>query len=799
MLKNYFKVAWRNITRNRIYSTINIFGLSIGIAFTLIIVAYAWNQLQVNKHLKNADRQYIIESNWRNPNQGFPLATLGPLAKELKDRYPNLVANYYRYDGVTSNVSKREKSFRENLQIGDSTLLNMYGFSLLFGDRGTALNQPFTVVITQEKALKYFGRKDVVGESITIESFLGSKHDFLITGVLNDIPKNSVTSLIDAYPGSFYVSTDNLAFFGRDMSWQNPFIVSYVELQQGVSAQDLEKPMAYLEKQNAPAQITADLTSRLVALNELYLSANNGLVRKMIYALVAIALFILAMAVINFINMSVSRSVARMREIGIRKALGGLRVQLMLQFLTESVVTVFFATLIAFILYISSRNFFSDLLGSEIPMLTKFPISFIAIPLLFIIILGFVTGMYPAFVLSAFKSVESLKGKLSGVKENVILRKTLLTFQFVTAMVAFVGAIIISKQIDLFLNKNLGYNRDFVLSAQLPRDWSRTGVDKMENIRNVFAALPQVRSVSLSYEVPDGNNSGYSNVYRFGSDSTQAVSTQTLITDENYLSLYQIPLLAGSFFEGHALDSGKMILNETAVHALGWKNADDAIGQRVRVPGDPTVFTVQGVTKDFHFGPMVQKIPPISFFNVQFSTIYRYFSFKIKGGNIPSSIAAIQNKWNNLMPAAPFEFKFMDDVVAKMYQTEIQLRKASYVATILALVIVLLGVMGLISFSIQKRMKEIGIRKVLGSSVPAIISLFMKEFFWVILLGGIVGCPLAYILMSKWLQGYAYRIDIGAAPFTISIICLAAITALLISLQTIKVAMTNPVKTLRTE
>jgi putative ABC transport system permease protein len=305
--------------------------------------------------------------------------------------------------------------------------------------------------------------------------------------------------------------------------------------------------------------------------------------------------------------------------------------------------------------------------------------------------------------------------------------------------------------------------------------------------------------MSLSYEVPDGNNSGYANVYRFGSDSTQAVSTQALVTDENYVSLYQVPLLAGSFFEGHALDSGKMVLNETAVHALGWKNAADAIGQRVRVPGDPTVFTVQGVTKDFHFGSMMQKIPPISFYNVQFATIYRYLSLKINPANIPTSIAAIQAKWSRLMPGAPFEFKFMDDMVAKMYQTEMQLRKASYVATMLALVIVLLGVVGLISFSIQRRIKEIGIRKVLGSSVAAIISLFMKEFLWVILLGGIIAAPLAYIIMSKWLEGYAYRIDVTPTPLIISIIGLGLITGLLISLQTVKAAMTSPVKSLRAE
>jgi putative ABC transport system permease protein len=519
----------------------------------------------------------------------------------------------------------------------------------------------------------------------------------------------------------------------------------------------------------------------------------------MIYALSAIALFILAMAVINFINMSVSRSVARMREIGIRKALGGLKRQLILQFLSESVITVLFATLIAFALYAGTRNFFGNLLGNEIPTLLSFPLYFISLPIVFVLVLGLITGIYPAFVLSSFKSVESLKGKLTGVKENLFFRKSLITFQFVTAMVAFAGAIIISKQIDLFLNKDLGYNRDFILSAQLPRNWSRPGVDNMENIRDQFASITQVRSVSLSYEVPDGNSSGYANVYRFGSDSTQAISTQALVSDENYLSLYQIPLKAGAFFEGHALDSGKVILNETAVNALGWKEPKDAIGQQVRVPNDPTVYTVKGVTNDFHFGSMSQKIPPITFFNVQFATIYRFLSFKITGTNIPASISAIQSKWSRLMPGTPFEFKFMDDTLARMYQTEIQLRKASYVATTLALIIVLLGVMGLISFSIQKRIKEIGIRKVLGSSVASIISLFVKEFLWVIIIGGIIASPLAYIVMNNWLQGYAYRINITLTPFVISIIFLALITGLLISLQTIKVAMMNPVKSLRSE
>jgi ABC-type antimicrobial peptide transport system permease subunit len=799
MFKNYIKIASRNIIKSRFYSAVNIIGLSTGVAFTMLIAAYVWSQLQVNKDLKNANQQYIIESNWKDANEGFPLATSGPLAQELKLKYPGLVANYYRYDGVTSNVSKGDKSFRENLQIGDSTLLNMFGFTLQYGDASTALKNPFTVVITKDIAVKYFGKTNVIGQTITIESFQGSKHDFLITGVLNDISKNSVTQLIDAYPGKFYVSTDNLNFFGRNMNWQNSFIANYIELKKGVSPKQLEQPINHLIKENAPAQVAADLTPKLVTLKDLYLSANNNLVEKTIYALSAIALFILAMAIINFINMSVSRSAARMREIGIRKILGGLKLQLIFQFLIESIIIVFFATIFAFILYATTRSFFSNILGNEVPSLTAFPFYFIAFPILFIVLIGFIAGIYPAFVLSSLKSVESLKGKLSSVKDNVLLKKSLISFQFITATVAFVGAIIISQQINLFLTSDLGYNKDYVLSAQVPRDWTQQGANKMEIIRNQLAAMPQVSNVSLSYEIPDGNNSGSAQLYNFGSDSTQAITAQALTTDKNYLSVYKIPLKAGSFFEGHAMDSAKIILNETAVTALGFKTADNAIGKQIRIPGDPTIYTIKGVINDFHFGAMNQKIAPIIFFNVQFAIIYRYLSFKINPGNIPSTINALQKKWSVLMPGAPFEYKFMDDTLASLYKTEIQLKKASYTATILALIIVLLGVVGLISLTIQKRTKEIVIRKVLGSSVAGIITLFIKEFLVVILIGGIIACPLAYIIMHNWLQNYAYRIDITASPFIISIICLGLITALLVCVQTIKAAMANPVKSLRTE
>jgi ABC-type antimicrobial peptide transport system permease subunit len=801
MIKNYLKIAWRNIVKNPFYSVVNIVGLSAGIAFTMLVAAYVWSELHVNAELKNANNQYIIQSKWKNPNQGYELATLGPLAKALQENYPNLVTNYYREDGVTSNVSKGDKSFREGLQIGDSTMLDMYGFTLMYGDRRTAFEGPFSVVITANSAIKYFGKTDVVGQTITIENFSGSKHDFMVTGVLNKFSRNSVTTLVDDYPNNMFIPASNLAFFGRNMDWNNVAIASYVELRKGVKPADLAKPIQQLVSQNTSFQISSNITPHLAPLKEYYLVANNGLVKKILYALSAIALFILVMAIINFVNLSVSRSSARMREIGIRKVLGSLRRQLILQFLVESFVLVFFATLLAMVIYVLTRGLFGNLLGKEIPILSAFPVYFIVFPFLLVLLTGLLAGIYPAFVLSSLKSVESLKGRLNSIKENVLLRKFLVAFQFGTASIAFAGAIIISKQVKYFFSKDLGYNKEYIVSAQLPRDWTPAGVNRMENIRRQFTSMPEVSNVALSYEVPDGNNSGNWFIYREGADSTTAISTQELSTDEYYASTYDIPMAAGVFFSppGALRDTLQLVINETEAKALGWKDAGDAIGKRVKFSSNNDVLTIAGVTKDFHFGTMQKEVQPITFLHVGIMNIFRFFSFKLKPGDMGNSIAALQKKWSTLMPGTPFEYKFMDDTLKKLYKTEIQLKQASYTATVLSLIIVLLGVIGLISLSIQKRTKEIGIRKILGSSVSGIIGLFMKEFLWVIFIAGLIACPVAWFIMHGWLNDYAYRIPLTATPFIISVAGLAFITAILITIQTIKAGTGNPVKSLRTE
>jgi putative ABC transport system permease protein len=442
---------------------------------------------------------------------------------------------------------------------------------------------------------------------------------------------------------------------------------------------------------------------------------------------------------------------------------------------------------------------FEGIVGKHMPDLASLPVYFGLLPVLFILVTGILAGLYPAFVLSSLNAINALKGKLKTIKEKVWQRKAMAAFQFSIAAVVMTTAFIVSQQVSYFFSQKLGYNKAYIVTAQVPRDWSKAGVQKMESIRDAFAAMPQVSAATLSYEIPNGNNGGQPPVYKAGADSTQAIAMQAMTTDENYLKTYQIAIRSGSYFEGHGLDSGKVILNEQAVQALGYKNSDAAIGQQVRIPGDPTVFTVKGVASDFHYGSMQQRIAPLIVFNVNFTTSYRYLSFKLKPGTISAAIESIQNKWATLLPGSSFEYNFIDDTLKKLYASELQLQKAAHTATLLALVIVLLGVLGLLSINIQKRTKEIGVRKVLGASAANIITLFLKDFLPVLCIGGLASIPFAWFVMRDWLNNYAYRINLTVLPFLATLLILLCITVIVISIQTGKAASESPVKNLRTE
>jgi putative ABC transport system permease protein len=803
LIRNYYRSAVRQIARTRFHATLNIAGLSIGMVFALLIGMYCWSEWRVNRQLENADRQCILTSDWKDPNMGYALATLGPLAKTLKETYPTLVANYYRFDGMTVIVSNGDKRFREELQLGDSTLLPMYGLPLLRGDARTALDLPFTVVITDERAVQIFGTTDVVGKNLTIANFSGQKQPFRITGVMESPTRNSVTWLTSE--NTIFVPLANLAWFGRNMDWSNGHIANYVELQPGVSPGALKAPIEYLIRQHADPVIAANLHVQPQPLPAYYLHADGGMVEKMIYTLSFIAVFILGMAMINFINLSVSRSSLRMKEIGVRKVLGSLRRQLRLQLLSESVLLALASTGIALLLYPLLAPLFSAILGRRVPSLARVPAIGWGLILLFGIGTGWLAGLYPAILLSSMSAVNVLKGKLGSMAQNVRMRKGLVGLQFGTAAVVFIGAIIVSEQIDLFFSNQLGYNKEYIMSAQVPRDWSPQGIRRMNMIRAAFAGMRQVRDVTLSFEIPNGANGGSLSIYREGADPNHPIVAQALVTDGHYSSTYQIPLASGVYFHqagdngAEARDSTSVVLNETAVRALGWKTAGEAVGRRVRFPGPGSVFTVSGVVRDFHFDAMGAAIGPEVFLPVSAGGSYRYLSFKLNPGHIDADIAALQQQWVTLMPGAPFEYKFMDESLAAVYDSELRLRKAASTATVLALVIVLLGVVGLVSGSLLRRTKEIAIRKVIGASVPGIIRLFLLEYLPVMLVAVVIASPLAWWVMQRWLDDYVTRIAITVWPFLLATSCLGSVVILLIAVQTVSAAAANPVKGLRAE
>ncbi|MBN8823331.1 MULTISPECIES: ABC transporter permease [unclassified Spirosoma] len=806
MLQNYLKIALRNLRQRRFYALVTLLGLTVGITFLLLIGNYIQGELAVNKTLRNVNQQYLIQSRWKEPTMGMDITSLGLLGPTLKQQYPGLIANYYRFYGVTAIVSQGENHFREGIEIGDSTLLSIFGFPLLYGDPKTAMLAPNSIVLTEDMAQKLFGRPDVLRQTLTVQTPLGGKQVFTVTGVLQEPPRNSVLDLLPKRDQIFIPMRD-VGYFtpkaGID-SWQNQYIPTYLELQPGVTADQLTKPLADLLATHAPPEYRKNLQAYLSPLSTLYLKVNNGLVEKMLLTLSLIGVFILLMAVVNFINITIGMSATRLREIGVRKALGGIKGQLIGQFLTESLLLTIGATILALGCHEIFRPTFASILERSMPSLISWsPIAYVGL-LGLVLLIALLAGSYPAFILSNLPSVDSLKGKLAASVQNGIgMRRALIVFQFTVAILVFVGAVVVDRQVTYFFRKDLGYAKDHMLTvASVPRDWSPAGVQRMEGIRNQLLNVPGVSDVSFSFEIPDGGSSGRVSLFAQGQDSTQAITANTITADDHYAHTYGLSLKAGQFFTaaGGGYDSLAVVVSEATTKALGWKHPEEALGKQVMLRGG--TFRVRGVLADFHFSSLHESIQPIVVIPVQKDPIYRYFSFRLKPGSVDhlhETVETIQKEWSRFFPDAPFEYSFMNNTLQKLYQTEIQLQKASRLATTLALIIVLLGVLGLVSLNVTRRTKEIGIRKVLGANTIGIVNLFIKEFALILVIANLIAWPLAYYLLHDWLTHFAYRIDLSWAPFVFVAAILALLTSLVVSTQAIRAALANPINSLRSE
>jgi putative ABC transport system permease protein len=511
-----------------------------------------------------------------------------------------------------------------------------------------------------------------------------------------------------------------------------------------------------------------------------------------------VAGFILLMAIINFTNINIGTSGYRLKEIGLRKVFGGSRKTLVLQYLIESVVLTCAAAVISLLLYVILSPLFEQMLNTALTPLWRFDLKEVLFLLVLTFGVGVIAGLYPAFVLSASNIVNSVKGKVNSAKDGLVLRKVLLVVQFSIAVIIFVCAINVSKQVSHVFDKDLGYSKEqvMVLTA-FPKQWDSIGTARMERIRDGLRQLPQVTDASMSFEIPDRVPPATSDLLPEGSSGVQPMNILTPDVDNHYAKTFGLHVIQGSFFrQTGGYVPHEMVLNEAALKAFGWTNA---VGKKVRWVSGKIDFTVAGVVKDFNYSSVHDGVQPLVFTNTKDALSYRYVSLKINGPVDGKTVDIVRAKWKELSPNAPFEYTFMDEKFASLYRSELQLKKASGLATVLNMVIVLMGIFGVMAFTLSRRSKEIALRKVLGADVKNIITLFIRDYVWLILIANVIAWPLAYGFTNKWLENYAYRVQQDVGPFAFVGACTFLMAFVLITLQCFKVAVANPVNSLRTE
>lgn len=806
MLKNYFLVAIRHFAKHKMYSLLNSFCLVIGITFAMLIGAYVINEVGVNSTLNNVGDQYVLKSKWKEANMGRDFTTFGPLAKALKEEYPHLIENYYRFDAISTIASVDDNHFRTGMAVGDTSFVSMYGFPLLYGNPNRPFTNSHSAVITESFAEKLFGTKDVIDKVISIQTqtLNGQNVDFTVSGVLSELPyNNSITNF--SRPYEVFLPMESNYYFQKDDrgdDWNNLYMVNMIQLKEGVTPADVKEPIAKLLSKYQPVHTRGNVEIKLEGIEDYYLLKNNGAVQKMIITLLVIAAFILLMTIINFVNIHIGTSVHRLKEIGLRKVFGGARGQLVTQHLVESLLLTCIGVAFSLTLYELLRPVFGQLLNTKLNPVLSFGIAHWLFLLVLVALTSFLSGIYPGVVLSSINIIQAAKGKISTGSGKTSLRRALLITQFTIAVVTGVCAITFSRQVTYFFGKDLGFDKDQVMIvSSLPRQWDSLGVVKMESAKTELLASKNVKAASLSFYIPDGNTLTSINILRDGSD--QDVTSMLMIGgDEDYDDVYGLTMVEGVFLrnDNSSSTAGKVVLNESAVKALGWTSA---VGKTLKAQAGQNNYplTVVGVVKDFHYASMQAAIQPLvlTHINEPYLRFYRYYSFKIGTPAVADAIDELKKKWSGLFPEAGFEYTFMEDRFQNMYTTELQLRRAANIATLLMVIIVLLGIVGIVTFTLANRTKEIAIRKVLGARTSNIVNLFTKEYLMQIAVAIFIGCPLAFAVADYWLQGYAYRVRQEVFPFLLTAVFLLTTAMALIFILCFRVAVSAPVKDLRSE
>ncbi len=811
MFQNYLKVAWRNLVRNKAFSAINIIGLATGLACFILISLYVVDELSYDRYNKYADRIYRVESDIKIGGSVLNLAVASdPMGATLKKDYPQVEA-YVRFYNNGSKLVKKGTEFinEDNVIHADSTLFDVFTLPAIAGDTKTALNEPNTVVITASTANKYFGTTNAVGKMLETNDH--GKTLYKVTAVIADIPHNS------HFKFDLIFSMDNVEYgFGNYLS--NNF-QTYVLLRPGVDYKAFNKnfkqvidkyifPQAkqfmhinsmeeFSKNGNKIAIYLTPLTSIHLHSDKMAELGTNSNIQY-VYIFAAVALFILLIACINFMNLSTARSASRSREVGIRKVLGTEKSALIRQFLMESTLTVFIALIIGLVAAGIAMPFFNDVSGKSLSISSLLETKYILFLLLLPFLVGALAGSYPALYLSSFKPITVLKGKINAGFKRSNFRSALVVFQFATSIILIIGTIIIYRQLNYIQTTKLGFKREQVL---IVNGTSVMGNNSADVFKTEVSKLSGVSSASFAGFLPVSNSSRSDNTVSTEAvmDTKNALNMQNWSVDYDYIKTLGMEMLKGrNFSREYGSDSNAIIINETSAKLLGYQNP---LGQKIYIAaGDigspPTVYNIIGVVKNFHFASLRENIGPLSFHlgNNKWVT-----AFKVSTTDIKSLVKNVELKYKAMAPGRPFSYNFLDESFDSMYRAEQRAGKVAFVFSLLAILIACLGLFGLATYMAEQRTKEIGVRKVLGASVNSIITMLSKDFLKLVLIAAIVAFPVAWLLMHKWLQDFAFRINISLWIFIAAGMTTALIALFTTSFQAIKAALANPVKSLRSE
>ena len=797
MLKNYLRTAIRSLLKNKGFTTINVVGLSLGLAACLLIVFYVVDERSYDRYNVKADRIYRINTDIRfGGKASSSAATEPPLAAAIKTNFPEVEKTLrlrpaaYSFSG-RFYVRKGNENIRENdLIFTESALFDLFTLPMVEGDPSTALNDPHTAVITESAARKYFSRTNVLGEDLLIND----TSSYRITGVIKDMPAQS------HFRYALFLSSSTLPEFYDD-NWYNGGWNTYLLLKPGTDIRKLEAGIQKLTDEHVGDIFTKTenyLRHNLSALPSIHLYsdrdqelAKNGSIQY-IYIFSAIALFILLIACVNFMNLSTARSSNRAREVGVRKVLGSARSWLITQFLTESILVVFASTLVALLLAWMLLPLFNQLAAKEL-VFTIHSLTWL-LPVLFAIVLvvGVLAGSYPAFFLSAFRPIDVLKGKIAKGFKGSFLRSFLVVFQFAISIFLIIGTLVIYNQLNYIHSKGLGYDRSQVLVIKNANVLGQ----QAQLLKQEVKQLSGVRIATLSGFLPTGEVRQATALFNTPVvDAKQVVKTEFWAVDEDYINTLGIQMIAGrNFSKEMATDSSAIIVNEAYAKML---NAKDPLNRTVyRRSYGVQPYHIVGVFRDFHFNSLREHIEPLVLFYKQDRGA---LSARVSTTHLPALLSKIEGIWKKLSPNQQFSYSFMDQDFDTSYRSEQRIGQIFMVFSTLAILIACLGLFGLAAYAAEQRTKEIGIRKVLGANVSVIVKMLSMDFIKLVLIALLISGPIAWLVMQRWLQDFAYRVDmhwwiVGIAGFIALLI--AFIT---ISFQSIRAAVANPVESLRSE